>query len=81
MPLSENGLLWFDNDPKMDLLAKVERAAQYFQKKYKVEANYCIVNPCMIHEEKIDPGVIDIQVNPKILPFHFWLGIKDINSD
>lgn len=75
-PVIDYGLLWFDDDPKLDLPAKVEKAANYFYKKYEVKANFCQVNPCMIQEKKAYTGLIEIQVNPKILPFHFWIGTK-----
>jgi len=26
------GMLWFDNDPKLDLPAKIQRAMDYYQK-------------------------------------------------
>ncbi len=28
------GLLWFDNDPEVDLAGKVTRAAEYYRVKY-----------------------------------------------
>jgi len=80
-PILDHGLLWFDDDPKLDLFAKVERAVKYFQKKYKVEPNYCQVNPCMIQENSINSSFIEIKSNPKILPYHFWIGTKEVKSD
>ena len=29
------GMLWFDNDPKIDFYVKIMRAAEYYQKKYE----------------------------------------------
>jgi hypothetical protein len=30
------GFLWFDNDPKTELTAKVGKAAEYYFKKYRI---------------------------------------------
>ena len=27
------GMLWFDNDPKVDILTKIQRATEYYQNK------------------------------------------------
>lgn len=39
------GMLWFDNDPKADLPAKIERAANYYQNKYGKRPTLCFVHP------------------------------------
>jgi hypothetical protein len=39
------GMLWFDNDPKADLPAKIERAAKYYQNKYGKRPTLCFVHP------------------------------------
>lgn len=42
------GMLWFDNDLKAELAAKVERAASYYLKKYGVAPTICFVHPSML---------------------------------
>lgn len=42
------GMLWFDNDLKAELAAKVERAASYYHKKYGVAPTVCFVHPSML---------------------------------
>ena len=42
------GMLWFDNDPKAGLDAKVERAAVYYRKKYGKVPTLCFVHPTMM---------------------------------
>jgi len=42
------GMLWFDNDKMMDLNAKIERASNYYQKKYGKSPTLCYVHPSML---------------------------------
>ena len=39
------GMLWFDNDPKTALVVKIERAAEYYLKKYGRKPNLCLIHP------------------------------------
>ncbi len=73
------GMLWFDNDQKVDLKQKVERAATYYQSKYGRSPNLCFVHPSMIQENSPKPVAIEVKPNKSILPNHFWLGIQ-VNS-
>lgn len=70
------GMLWFDNDPKLDLLAKIMRASEYYQKKYGQIPDVCFVNPGMKIEIPSKSFGVEVQVNQMILPNHFWLGVK-----
>jgi len=47
------GMMWYDADPKTTLSTKVERAAEYYERKYGRRPNTCLVNPRML--EKV-PG-------------------------
>jgi hypothetical protein len=42
------GMLWFDNDPKLVLKAKVSRAARYYEQKYGKTPTICFVHPSML---------------------------------
>lgn len=42
------GMLWFDNDPKATLDAKIDRAARYYHEKYGKTPTLCFVNPKML---------------------------------
>jgi len=44
------GMLWFDNDPHTSLLGKVQRAVEYYRRKYGREPNLCLVHPTMLQE-------------------------------
>jgi hypothetical protein len=39
------GMLWFDNDPKTALTAKIERAVDYYKHKYGRDPNLCLIHP------------------------------------
>jgi hypothetical protein len=77
------GMLWFDNDTKTSIPAKVEKAARYYHKKYGVNPDVCYVHPKMVNGKKktakVKPlkiGKILVLKNEKVLPDHFWIGIR-----
>ncbi len=70
------GMLWFDNDPKSDLKAKIERAATYYQTKYGQSPNLCFVHPSMISSEVGKNSPVEVRPNRSVLPNHFWIGIN-----
>lgn len=72
------GMLWFDNDPRTALPAKVERAAGYYRRKYGRSPDLCLVHPSMLASAPAEAvGPIAVRPNPVILPGHLWLGIED----
>jgi hypothetical protein len=75
------GMLWFDNDPKLDFNSKVMRAAAYYQKKYGQTPNLCYVNPSMSIDIPSKSSGVDVQTNQTILPNHFWLGVKQVPAN
>ncbi len=84
------GMLWFDNDKKTSIPTKVEKAARYYQKKYGVNPDVCYVHPKMVNgsngkkrgkkkKAQVKPlkiGKILVLKNEKVLPDHFWIGIR-----
>ena len=74
------GMLWYDNDPKNDLVSKVSRAAAYYQKKYGQVPDLCFVHPSMIQGELSKAGRIDVKANRSVLPHHFWIGVNSFSS-
>ena len=44
------GMLWFDNDPKTALTAKIERAVDYYHKKYGHKPNLCLIHPTALEK-------------------------------
>jgi hypothetical protein len=76
------GMLWFDNDPKTDLQSKIQRAAEYYFKKYGSVPDRCFVHPNMVKEDVENytitlDGVqynIELELNSSVLPNHLWMG-------
>jgi len=70
------GMLWFDNDPKADLINKIQRAADYYRKKYGQSPDLCFIHPSMLGDHQVKTaGRIEVRINQSILPDHFWIGI------
>lgn len=70
------GMLWFDNDPKSDVLSKVIKAAAYYRNKYGEDPNLCFVHPSMIPEAKANVDKVAVQTDSTVLPHHFWIGVQ-----
>jgi hypothetical protein len=78
------GMLWFDNDPRTALSAKVARAADYYRRKYGLAPDMCLVHPSMLAEPRPDlvdgqAGKVAIRPNRLIRPGHLWIGTEDRN--
>ena len=55
------GMLWFDNDAKAELKLRVERAAEYYRRKYGQQPNLCFVHPSMLANRELplpEPAVM-----------------------
>lgn len=74
MALMKIGMLWLDSDKSRTLDEKVKRAADYYQDKYGILPELCLVNTLVIESEK---KVGDVRVQPAgtVLKDHFWLGM------
>jgi hypothetical protein len=70
------GMLWFDNDPKMNIAHKVQKAADYYQRKYRQVPNLCLVNPAMLDSDQLKAGTVTVEASAQIQPNHFWLGCQ-----
>ena len=73
------GMLWFDNDPKTALAAKIERAVDYYRKKYGQSPNLCLINPSMVEKDTPEKGEITVRPYRPVLPGHLWIGIEEKN--
>ncbi len=71
------GMLWFDNDPRTDLQAKINKAVRYYQNKYGQIPNLCFVHPSMLTEKNSKPSGLEVRSSNKVLPHHLWLGIRN----
>ena len=78
------GMLWFDNDTKVDLAARIQRAASYYRDKYGRAPNLCFVHPSMLGATPVNTNGgsnngcsgIEVRTTRSVLPNHFWLGVN-----
>ncbi len=78
------GMLWFDNDPKTALTAKIERAVDYYRHKYGRDPNLCLIHPSMLPSDGMDrkrqsrtTGKVMVRPYRPVLPGHLWIGIEE----
>jgi hypothetical protein len=71
------GLLWFDNTPNITLNSRLERAADYYRRKYHRDPNLCLVHPSTLGSGQIQLGHLTVREYGAVLPGHFWIGIED----
>jgi len=72
------GMLWFDNSKSL-LSVKVQRATEYYTKKYGKSPDLCLVHPSML-DETTTLGEITIRPYRPVLPGHIWIGVDDETS-
>ena len=74
------GLLWFDDDPRKTLEAKIQQAAARYHEKFGNAANTCYVNPAVATAHSIpgdnDSGLRELPAR-SVRPNYFWLGVDD----
>jgi hypothetical protein len=70
------GMLWYDHEPGTTLKTKVERAADYYTKKYGRPPTVCLVHPSMLSEAERGAGKVAIRPHRSILPGHLWIGVE-----
>jgi hypothetical protein len=54
---------------------KVQKAAEYYRKKYGQDPNVCFVHPSMLAGQDAKAGSISVVTNSTVLPNHFWIGV------
>jgi hypothetical protein len=74
------GMLWFDNS-QTALTVKIQKAVEYYHKKYGRNPDLCLVHPSMLDTNQRQLEVNKLTVRPyrPVLPGHIWIGIEDKN--
>jgi hypothetical protein len=77
------GMLWFDNS-QTALNIKIQKAVDYYHKKYGRTPDLCLVHPSMLDAQERTQRQLEINkltVRPyrPVLPGHIWIGIEDKN--
>lgn len=75
------GLLWFDNS-KLPVPEKIQKAIDYYIKKYNLTPDLCLINPTMFPADcktSFNVGTVTVRPYRPVLPGHIWVGIEDKN--
>ena len=74
------GMLWFDNS-QTALTVKIQKAVDYYNKKYGRSPDLCLVHPSMLEANQRQLEINKLTVRPyrPVLPGHIWIGIEDKN--
>jgi hypothetical protein len=73
----QEGLLWFDADPKRDLTEKVGLAADRYQAKFGRHPNLCYLNPAMLENGSLEINGVRLVPAANVLKHHFWIGEEE----
>ncbi len=73
----KEGLLWFDNNPKLSVPDKVGRAAARYRVKFGCQPTTCYLNIADFDGRTEFVGEIRLQPALNIQRNHFWIGIEN----
>lgn len=73
------GMLWFDNDPRTTLSVKIQKAMEYYSKKFGRVPDLCLVHPSMMEgsQKQVELGKLIVRPYRSVMPGHFWIGVED----
>jgi len=71
-------MLWFDNS-QISLEIKIQKAVDYYHKKYGRTPDLCLVHPSMLKDIKLEGKNVTVRPYRPVLPGHIWVGIEDNN--
>jgi hypothetical protein len=74
------GMLWFDNSDST-LATKIQKAADYYHKKYGRLPDLVLVHPNMLKDQKLDVDGITVRPYRPVLPGHIWIGIEEMPTE
>jgi hypothetical protein len=69
-------LVWYDNDRKRPLRAKIEAAAERYQERFGAAPELVLLNPMQAGEEAEIAG-IPVRTTPLVLPNHLYIGREE----
>jgi len=72
------GMLWFDNS-QTTLKTKIQKAREYYRKKYGRVPDLCLVHPSMLKDTNVEEEKITVRPYRPVLPGHIWIGVEDKN--
>lgn len=72
----QTGLMWYDDDPRKTLDAKIEQAAARYREKYGRAPNACFVNPAQTGSTG-GSEALRVVARPTIRLNYLWIGVDD----
>jgi hypothetical protein len=71
------GMLWYDGASGTGLAQRLEKAADYYRRKYRRDPDLCLVHPSMVEAGHTHYGKLAVRAYQPILPDHFWIGVEE----
>jgi hypothetical protein len=73
------GMLWFDNDPRSTLSAKIQKAVDYYRQKFGRVPDLCLVHPSMLDAglKGFMLGKLTVRPYRPVMPGHLWIGVEE----
>jgi hypothetical protein len=73
--MGDTFMLWFSNDTKIPLSARVEKAVLYYKEKYGIDATICRLHPNMFKQITSDEKpIIELRPDRSVAMGHFLIG-------
>ncbi len=72
----QSGLLWFDDNPRLSLADKIEKAAGRYREKFGRAPTICFVNPHTLAGAEQLPAHVKVIERGSIQPNNFWIGVS-----
>lgn len=72
----KTGLLWFDDNPKVPLATKIEKAARRYRERLGRSPNVCYVHPETLAKGETVHARVKVIESASVQPNHFWIGVK-----
>lgn len=70
------GLLWFDDNPKLPFVTKVENAVRRYRERFGRSPDMCYVHPETLARAEAMPAQVQVVALRTVRPNCFWLGRK-----
>ena len=73
----QEGLLWFDKDPRRRLVDKVGQAATHYQAKFGQRPTICYLNAADFDGQTDEINGIRLRSAANVLRYHLWIGVEN----
>ncbi|GAB4444820.1 MAG: hypothetical protein Kow0031_27280 [Anaerolineae bacterium] len=70
------GLLWFDNDPTVQLKDKIQQAATRYRLRLKQKPTVCYLNAAQFSADLESVNGITLKPVSYIRPHYLWIGVE-----